>query len=264
MNGGSSPRELSPQMLLTPEVLADPTPFYRRLRGEAPVWRVPGTDVITVASFAAVSEAVRRVEDFSSNVEALLYRDDRGLPARIKFGGAGVQTLATADPPVHTLHRAAVFPELVARRMTALEPDVQELSVALTRAALEDDQPFDFMATIGNQVPIRVIGWLIGFEDSAPAALLQAAFDSTEMLAATMARPELESLLFRTNEVSAWLTGQVQGALRSPGEGILGAVARSIESGAIQLEEGVVIIHTLLSGRGVHDEPARQRGTDSR
>jgi cytochrome P450 family 144 len=250
MKNRSFPGELLPQMLLAPEVIADPTTFYRRLREEAPVWRVPGTDVVTVASFAAVSEAVRRVEDFSSNIEALLYRDDRGLPARVEFGGAGVQTLATADPPVHTSHRAAVFPELVARRMTALEPDVEELSVALTRRALEPDEPFDFMAMIGNQVPIRVIGWLIGFEDSDPAALLQAAFDSTEMLAATMARPELESLLFRTDEVSAWLAGEVQSALRSPGEGILGAIARSIQSGAIQLEEGVVIIHTLLSAGG--------------
>ena len=161
-----------------------------------------------------------------------------------------MQTLATADPPVHTVHRAAVFPELVARRMADLESDIAQLSSGLIHAAVNRHATFDFMSEIGNQVPIQVIARLIGFPDSDPATLLQAAFDSTEMLAATMTRTELESMLFRTDQVSAWLTAQVEGALALPGEGILGAVARSIRSGDLGRQEAVVIIHTLLSAGG--------------
>jgi cytochrome P450 len=237
-------------MLLDPVVLDNPDEFYDILRDRAPVWRVPGTDVVTVASFAVLTEALRRVEEFSSNIEALLYRDEQGLPARIEFHGAGVQTLATADPPVHTLHRAAVFPELVARRMAALEPDISELTAALADQAISNGPSFDFMHEIGNQIPIRVISWLIGFPDSNPDTLLQAAFDSTQMLAATMTRAELETMLFRTDQVSAWITEQLQQAVTAPTEGILGTVARSIDSGALRLDEAVIIIHTLLSAGG--------------
>jgi cytochrome P450 len=237
-------------MLLDPVVLDNPDEFYDILRDRAPVWRVPGTDVVTVASFAALTEALRRVEEFSSNIEALLYCDEQGLPARIEFHGAGVQTLATADPPLHTLHRAAVFPELVARRMAALEPDISELAAALTDQAISNGPSFDFMHEIGNQIPIRVISWLIGFPDSNPDTLLQAAFDSTEMLAATMTRSELETMLFRTDQVSAWITEQLQQAAVDPTEGILGTVARSIDSGSLHLDEAVIIIHTLLSAGG--------------
>jgi cytochrome P450 len=250
MNDGPSEMALSPGLLLDAAVLDEPAEFYHRLRAEEPVWPLPGTEVVTVASFAAVSEALRRVDDFSSNLEALLYRDERGLPARIEFGGAGVQTLATADPPVHTLHRSAVFPELVARRMAALEPDIADLSSGLLHTALDRRAPFEFMSEVGNQVPIQVIGWLIGFEDSDPGTLLRAAFDSTEMLAATMSRTELESMLFRTDQISAWLTAQVERALTAPGDSILGAVARNIRSGVMGLEEAVVIMHTLLSAGG--------------
>jgi hypothetical protein len=50
------------------------------------------------------------------------------MPCRLPFGDAGIQALATADPPMHALHRETVFPELVAKRMAALEPDCQRTS----------------------------------------------------------------------------------------------------------------------------------------
>ena len=49
---------LAPEMLLDPTVIEDPVPFYRLLREQAPVWPVPGTDVVTVATFEALAEAV--------------------------------------------------------------------------------------------------------------------------------------------------------------------------------------------------------------
>ncbi len=110
--------------LLDPAVIAEPHRFYAELRAEAPVWEVPGTGIFTVASFELLTEAAGRVDDFSSNITCLLYRGDDGMPCRLPFGDAGVQALATADPPMHALHRSTVFPELVAKRMSMLEPEI--------------------------------------------------------------------------------------------------------------------------------------------
>src|SRR5271156_5147163 len=114
-------------MLLDPKVIDDPYRFYRRLHAEAPVWKVPGNEVCIVSSFALVVEATGRVDDFSSSMHYLLYRGDNGLPARLAFG-EGTQVLAVADPPVHTVHRKVVFPELMARRMAGLEEEVARLA----------------------------------------------------------------------------------------------------------------------------------------
>ena len=75
-------------LLLDRKVIDDPYPFYRRLREQAPVWEVPGTGVFTVATFDLLAEATRRVEDFSSKLNTLLYRGDTGLPCPLPFGDA--------------------------------------------------------------------------------------------------------------------------------------------------------------------------------
>ena len=105
--------DLAATLLLEETVIDDPYPFYRRLVAEAPVWCVPGTEIVVVSSFGAVSEAVSRVEDFSSNLHAILYRGAQGTPELLPFEAGGLHTLAVADPPVHTAHRRTVFPELV-------------------------------------------------------------------------------------------------------------------------------------------------------
>src|ERR1700688_1205653 len=127
---------ISPTMLLDSKVIDDPFPFYRRLHAEAPVWEISGTGLFAVSTFELVAEAAGRMGDFSSNINFLLYRDDAGLPCRLPFGDAGAQALATADPPRHALHRSTVFPELVAKRMAELEPDIIDIAGGCVTRAL--------------------------------------------------------------------------------------------------------------------------------
>lgn len=147
---------LTASMLLDPVVLQDPYCFYATLREQAPVWAVPGTDVVAISTFDLLSEAVARPEDFSSTMHCLLYRDGNDLPARLDFGGAAMPTLAASDPPVHTTHRRAVFPELVARRMRRLERDIRALSESAVKQAIGDDK---FHAATRSGVRLHHDGW---------------------------------------------------------------------------------------------------------
>jgi cytochrome P450 len=235
--------------MLDPAVIDDPYPFYRRLRTEAPVWEVPGTGVFVVSSFKLLAEATGRVEDFSSNLTCLLYRDDAGLPCRLSFGDAGSQALATADPPAHALHRGAVFPQLVDKRMNDLESDVVDLANDCVTNAL-DAGTVEFMDVIGNVVPITMISRLIGFHDSNLDQLLDAAFSSTAMLGSTLTFDELMELIGRTGEIQTWLSGQLTAALDAPGETLLGAVARGVDAGVLTEAEANGVLHTLLSAGG--------------
>jgi cytochrome P450 len=241
--------DLSSSDLLDADPIADPYPIYRRLQDQAPVWQMPGTEIYIVTSFALVAEATARVDDFSSNMQALLYRGEGGQPERLSFGDVGVQTLATADPPDHTLHRTTVFPELVATRMAMLEPEIGEITAGALDRTLADGS-VDFMMTVGNFVPIRVIARLINFRDSEPDVLLRAAFESTEILSSTLTLPRLETLIAGIGEIEAWIADQLVAAQAEPGDDILGSVARGVSNGTFGLHEGTVILHTLLSAGG--------------
>jgi cytochrome P450 family 144 len=235
-------------MMLDPKVIDDPYAFYRRLQTETPVWTVPGTEVCIVSSFALVAEATGRVDDFSSSMHHLLYRGDDGLPARLAFG-EGTQVLAVADPPVHTVHRKVVFPELMSRRMAGLEAEVAEVAERCIDLAV-NDRSVDFMATVGNVVPITLITQLIGFRDSDLGSLLRAAFDSTALVGARLTLDELNALVARSAETYAWINEQLTSyGDESDGE-ILGTIARGIQDGALNEEDGVIILQNLLGAGG--------------
>jgi cytochrome P450 len=241
--------DLPGTLLLDPRVIDDPYPFYRQLREDAPVWEASSTGLFTVSTFELVSEVTNRVDDFSSNITRLFYRDDVGLPCRVSFGEDVGQVLATADPPAHALHRGTVFPELVAKRMETLESDVVEIANGCIDRALAD-ATVDFMGVVGNIVPITMISRLIGFEDSDLDQLLQAAFDSTEMLGGTLSLDELGALMARSLEVQTYIAGQLSAAMTAPRADLLGAVARGLAGGIFEEPGARVMLQTLLSAGG--------------
>jgi cytochrome P450 len=240
---------ISGTRLLDPAVIDEPYGFYDELRADAPVWEVPGTGIFTVATFRLLAEAAGRVEDFSSNLNCLLFRDAQGMPCRLPFGDAGFQALATADPPMHALHRDTVFPDLVAKRMAALEPDIVGIADDCVSQALNEGS-VDFMAAVGNVVPITMISRLIGFHNSDLDQLLSAAFDSTAMLGSTLSYDELVALIARTAEIQEWLSRQLSAAMSEPTPDLLGAVAQGVKRETFSEDEALVILHTLLSAGG--------------
>jgi cytochrome P450 len=241
--------EIPGTLLLDQRVLSDPYPLYRRLREHAPVWAVPGAEVFIVSTFELLAEASARVEDFSSALTSLLYRDDAGLPGRFTFGDAGGQVLATADPPMHEIHRRAVFPELVTKRMEALDPEIRDLADGLVTRALQVGT-VEFMSAIGNVVPITMISRLIGFRGSNVDELWRSAVHMTKLVGSTLTLDELMNYAAGGDEVQAWIVDQVAAAVEDPSEDLLGAVARSVNDGILTVHEGAGILTILLSAGG--------------
>lgn len=234
--------------LLDARVLDDPYPLYARLRKEAPVWRVPGTDIFVVTKYALLDEAARRVEDFSSHLLGVLYRTFKGTPARLTGKGLIVQTLATADPPVHAVHRKAVFPELVAKRMLAMAPEIEQVADGCIGRLLQAGSG-NFMDLVANPLPMTVVSKLVGFKGSDTNTLLKAAFDSTAVVDGTMNLFQLAFCLVRSMFINIWMGRQLRMA-SSDGTDILAAVKRSVGEGTLSAMEGKAILHILLAAGG--------------
>jgi cytochrome P450 len=240
------------QMLLDTAVLANPNAFYRQLVEQAPVWQVGTSDVYTVNSYAAVTEACRRVEDFSSNLVYLLYRDAEGLPGRElhRLGqGEGPQILATADPPVHARHKKLISPEFSPKRIASLEAQLVHMTRERLVAGLDTGR-MEFMTKLANLIPIDVVTELIAFKERNTQALFDAAVVQTDMLASAISREELQKRLNFSSDTFAWVFLQLQQAIQSPGDGILGLLARAINSGEIEIPLTMGVILTLFAAGG--------------
>ncbi len=133
--------------------------------------------------------------------------------------------------------------------MAALEPDVIEIAENCVGQALNEGS-VDFMAAIGNVVPITMISRLIGFQNSDLDQLLNAAFDGTAMLGSTLSYEELVANITRTGEIEEWVSPQLSAAMRGPTHDLLGAVAEGVNNQAFSEVQAVVILHTLLSAGG--------------
>jgi cytochrome P450 len=113
-------------LLLDPDVLDNPYPFYDRLREEAPVWVVPGTKV--VSSIRSNDLRGERVEDFSNNMSSCSTAATTGCRRRCRSVVARRHHRPGQRRSSDRDQRRAIFPDLVAKRMDALEPEVVDLA----------------------------------------------------------------------------------------------------------------------------------------
>jgi cytochrome P450 len=135
----------------------DPYPVYRRLREEEPLYYNEVHDFYAVSRFADVERGLADRETFIS-----------GRGGIIELIKAGIEmppgVLIFEDPPLHTVHRALLSRVFTPKKMQALEPRIRELC-AQSLDPLVGSGHLDFVADLGAQMPMRVIGMLLGIPE---------------------------------------------------------------------------------------------------
>jgi cytochrome P450 len=149
------------------ELLQDPYPAFARLREEAPLYYNAAHDFYAVSRYADVERGLPDWQTFSSARGSILELVKSGID--IPSG-----TLIFEDPRGHDIHRRLLSGIFTPRRIAALEPRVREFC-ASTLDPLAGADRFDLIATVGAQMPMRVIGWLLGIPESGQAAFRDSA-----------------------------------------------------------------------------------------
>lgn len=146
-----------------PALARDPYPLYARLREEAPLYYNETHDFYAVTRHADVQRGLADWQTFSSARGDILeiVQADIELPPG---------TLIFEDPPVHDIHRRLLARLFTPRRLAALEPQVR----AFCRRALQPvlgAKEFDLIEAVGAELPMRVIGMLLGVPESDQPAI---------------------------------------------------------------------------------------------
>ena len=145
------------------EIDADPYPVFRRLREEAPLYYNEAHDFYAVSRYDDVERGLVDRNTFISGRGGILEL----IKANIEMP-SGI--LIFEDPPGHTIHRALLSRVFTPKRMNALEPQVRQFCVECLDPLVGAGR-FDFVADLGSQMPMRVIGMLLGIPEEDQEAI---------------------------------------------------------------------------------------------
>ena len=140
------------------DINTDPYPVFRRLRDEAPLYYNEPHGFYAVSRADDVERGLVDNETFSNEKSDVL-----------EFIKAGVEfppgIFIFEDPPQHTMHRSLLSRVFTPKKMAAIEPQVRDFC-ARTLDRLVGGDRFDFVRDLGAQVPMRVIGMLLGIPEN--------------------------------------------------------------------------------------------------
>ncbi|MFC5751903.1 cytochrome P450 [Actinomadura rugatobispora] len=146
-----------------PRFWNDPYPTYRRLREEAPLYYNDEHDFYAVTRFADVERGLPDWQTFSSARGGILELIKSGI--EIPPG-----TLIFEDPTIHDVHRRLLARVFTPRRIAQLEPKVRDFC-ARTLDPLVGEKEFDLVKAVGIDMPMRVIGMLLGIPEADQEAI---------------------------------------------------------------------------------------------
>lgn len=117
------------EVLVTPEVLECPYPYYARVRDEAPVHQTP-LGFYVVSRYEDVVGVVRDTERFSSDMRNSFVGGPPSdeVKAIQAEGYPSVNTLLTNDPPSHTQFRGLVNKAFTPKRVAQLEGEIRQIA----------------------------------------------------------------------------------------------------------------------------------------
>lgn len=139
------------------DIVKSPYPVYERLREEAPLYYNKEYDFYAVSRYEDVRKGLADNKTFSSARGGILEQIQQNVPIP-----PGI--FISNDPPIHTMYRQMVQRIFSPRRMLGLEEKVREITVQVLDELVGRDE-FDFIGDIGAQVPMRVIGTLLGIPE---------------------------------------------------------------------------------------------------
>jgi cytochrome P450 len=140
------------------EIDRDPYPTFRRLREEAPLYYNDRHDFYAVSRYDDVERGL---------VDRTTFISGRGGVLEIIKAGIDMPPgiVIFEDPPTHTIHRSLMSRVFTPRKVAALEPQIRAFSAACLDPLVGLDR-FDIIREFASQMPMRVIGMLLGIPEA--------------------------------------------------------------------------------------------------
>ncbi len=238
----ADPNPTPPMDPFSPETVEDPFAFYAWLRREAPVFHLERAGYDVVSPYALVRDAALAVDDYSSNIVAVLTAHADSLPTLLDLTGMNpiVDVLATVDPPRHAAQRRLANQAFSVERVGALEDDLRARATRLVDGALAAGST-DWLPAVAVALPMGTIVRLLGLPEGdlerlrawsdATVATVNGFLDADGFTAAAM----------QAIELADYLRAHCAEARRGPRGDLVGELGGMVGTGPDDLSEDEVL-----------------------
>lgn len=233
---------------LDPAFIADPYPFYRRLRETAPVMRTPlGYWLVTRYEDAALALRDRRFgKDFAANMERRYGKTAMEEPAISSLA----RTMLVLDPPDHTRLRGLVAKAFTARRIADMRPRIAAL-VDQQLDRVQSRGEMDVIADLAHRLPVIVICDLLGIPEDHRGPFLAGSNVNGRILdPVPMSRSELDQANANTQMAGLYFDRLCELRRREPQDDLTSEMVRAEEAGDRLTAEELRANIGLLFGAG--------------
>ncbi|AEA24257.1 cytochrome P450 [Pseudonocardia benzenivorans] len=243
--------ELGARLMLDPEVLAEPYPFYEELRARG---RFVDTGLALTSAHHDVATEVLRSKDFGVGM-----RMPENLPGPVRLavraggrwalGPVQPPSMLAADPPDHTRYRKLVTRAFSARAVAALRRRTEEIAAGLLDdLAARPGGTADLVADYAALLPATVIAEMLGAPLDMRDQFLRWGEGGALSLDMGLTLAEFRRTERDIDALHAWMLGHFDRIRANPGEDILSAlVGVHDEEGGLTEDELSSIAMLLLA-----------------
>jgi cytochrome P450 len=245
------------RILLDPETRRDPYPFYRELRGRAPVLR-SSIGPLVLSRYHDCLEALRdprlgRGTWARLRGELPMPRVPAGFDVDLErtrgfFERAG-NSMLFADPPDHTRLRQLVSRAFTPQRVERLRPAVQALVNDLLDAMAEAGE-VDVIESLAFPLPVTVIGELLGVPPADRAGFQPLVSAGVAALDPTVDSATLERAIALQDQMAGYFAGLVAERRRQPADDLLSGLVAARDEGDALSDDEVIGTAILLFAAG--------------
>ena len=242
---------------LDPAFIADPYPFYHRLRETAPVFKTPlGFWLLTRYEDISLALRDRRFgKDFVGNMVRRYGENRMNEPAVASLGN----TMLVLDPPDHTRLRSLVTKAFTARRVADMRPRIKAL-VDQQLDRVQDKGAMDVMRDLAHRLPVIVICDMLGIPEAHRAPFLAGSNVNGRILEPVpMTREELDQANAATQGANAYFDQLCELRRREPQDDLTTELVKAEEAGDRLSTEELRANIGLLFGAG-HETPTNLIG----
>ncbi len=220
------------RLIADPQVRANPAAFADELRGRGPVIRCRA--VLITFDHAVANDLLRSDNFLVSPIGANL---PRPLPWVIDKTDTGMlhplrpPSLLSVEPPEHTRYRKLVSSIFTPRAVATLRERVEQTAVTLLDDLDGDTGVVDVVERYCAQLPVAVIGDILGVPDQDRPLILQFGELAAPSLDIGLSWQQYRRVHRGIEGFNTWLAEHLQQLRRNPGDDLMSQLIQASENG---------------------------------